>query len=71
VQFNDKYRTSRLPKAIRLHSSNTALEDAKLSKQDISTLLVDFTLAFNTTDHDKLLRIMYDLGPPKDVIDVV
>ena len=49
-----------------------ALEDAKLIKQDISALvLVDFTSAFNTTDHDILLWFMYDLGFPTDAIDVV
>ena len=43
------------------------LEDAKLYKQDIYALIVDFTSAFNTTDHDKL----FDLGFPTDAIDVV
>ena len=40
-----------------------ALEDAKLFHKDIYTLNVNFTSAFNTTDHDRMLRIMYDLGP--------
>ena len=47
------------------------LEDAKLYKQDVYALIVDFTSAFNTTDHDKLLIIMFDLGFPTDAIDVV
>jgi len=47
------------------------LEDAKLYKQDVYALIVDFTSAFNTTDHDKLLIIMFDLGFPIDTIDVV
>jgi hypothetical protein len=32
-----------------------ALEDAKLFKQDMYALIVDFTLAIYTIDHDKLL----------------
>jgi len=38
------------------------LEDAKLLKNDIYALIVDFTSTFNTTDHDRMLWIMYDLG---------
>jgi len=45
-----------------------ALEDAKLFCKDIYALIVDFTLAFNTTDHDRILWIMYDLGFPTDAI---
>jgi len=40
-------------------------------KQDIYALIEDFTSATNTTDHDKLLIIMFDLGSPTDAIDVV
>ena len=47
------------------------LEDAKLYKQDVYALIVNLTFAFNTTDHDKLLIIMFDLGFPTDAIDVV
>jgi hypothetical protein len=47
------------------------LEDAKLYKQDVYALIVDFTSAFNTTDHDKLLIILFDLEFPTDAIDVV
>jgi len=48
-----------------------ALEDAKLFKQDMYALIIDFTSAFNTTDHDRMLWIMYDLGFPMDAIEVV
>ena len=48
-----------------------SLEDAKFFKQDIYALIVDFTSAFNTTDHDRMLWIMYDLGFPTDAIDTV
>jgi len=48
------------------------LEDACfISKTSMAALIVDFTFAFNTTDHDKLLIIMFDLGFPTDAIDVV
>jgi len=36
-----------------------ALEDAKLFRNDIYALIVDFTSAFNTTDHDRMFWIMY------------
>ena len=39
-----------------------ALEDSKLHSKDIYALVVDFTSAFNTTDHDRMLWIMYDLA---------
>jgi len=48
-----------------------ALEDAKLFHKDIYALIVDFTSAFNTTDHDRMLSIMYDLGLLIDAIDAV
>jgi len=48
-----------------------SLEDAKIFKKDIHALIVDFTSAFNTTDHDRMLWIMYDLGFPTDAIDAV
>jgi len=48
-----------------------SLEDAKLFKIDIFAFIVDFTSAFSTTDHDKMLWIMYDLGFPTDAIDTV
>ena len=48
-----------------------ALDDAKLFHKDIYALIVDFTSAFNTTDHDCMLWIMYDLSFPTDAIDAV
>eukprot|EP00983_Pelagomonas_calceolata_P030233 948200-Pelagomonas_calceolata.AAC.1 len=47
------------------------LEDAKTFGKDIYALIVDFTSAFNTTDHDRMLWIMYDLGFSTDAIDTV
>lgn len=48
-----------------------ALEDAKGFKQEIYALIVNFIYAFNTTDHDRMLIIMYELGFPTDAIDIV
>jgi hypothetical protein len=48
-----------------------ALEDSKLHSKDIYTLVVDYTSAFNTTDHDRMLWIMCDLGFPTDAIELV
>ena len=47
------------------------LEDAQVTKQDIYMLMIDFTEAFDTIDHDKLLQTMYDLGFPTDSLEVV
>eukprot|EP00983_Pelagomonas_calceolata_P002093 71074-Pelagomonas_calceolata.AAC.1 len=46
------------------------LEDAKTFGTDIYALTVDST-AFNTTDHDRMLWIMYDLSFLTDAIDAV
>jgi hypothetical protein len=43
-----------------------ALEDAKLFCKNICALIVYYTSALNTTDHDRMLWVMYDLGFPTD-----
>ena len=48
----------------QLENVSMALEETKLFHKDIYALIVDFTSAFNTTDHDRMLWIMYDLGFP-------
>jgi len=48
-----------------------ALEDSKLHSKNIYALVVDFTSAFNTTDHDRMLWILYDLGFPMDAIEAM
>ena len=45
--------------------------DAKLFGEDIYLMYMDFSSAFNTIDHDKLLIIMFDLGSPLDCIEAV
>ena len=57
--------------AQQLQALVMVMEDAKLNNRDLYALLVDFTCAFNTTDQDKLLWLMYDMGFPTDAIDVV
>ena len=53
------------------NDSQRIREDAKLTRKDIYLLMVDFSEAFDTIDHDKLLQIMYDLGFPTDATEVV
>jgi hypothetical protein len=48
-----------------------AIEDAELSQQDLLTMLIDFSAAFNMIDQDRLFMVMYDLGIPTDIIEVV
>ena len=48
-----------------------ALEDAKFSKQDIYLLYIDFTNAFGSIDHARLLALMADLGYPEDAISII
>ena len=48
-----------------------AIEDATITKQNLYSLYIDFSSAFNTTDHDKQLRIMHATGYPEDAIKAV
>jgi hypothetical protein len=43
-----------------------AIEDARLTAQDMYTMQVDFSSAFNMTDHDITLQTLYDLGFPSN-----
>ena len=47
------------------------LTDAKMTVQDLYVMFVDFSSAFNTIDHDKLLVIMKHLGFPDELIEVI
>jgi hypothetical protein len=42
----------------------SALENARLLGRDVYALYIDFSSASNMVDHDKLFRIMLDLGFP-------
>ncbi len=55
----------------QLQNVMNIMSDAKISQQDLYLLHVDFSSAFNTIDHDKLLCIMHDLGFPEDAIEVI
>ncbi len=55
----------------QLQNVMNIMSDAKISQQDLYLLYVDFSSAFNTIDHDKLLCIMHDLGFPEDAIEVI
>lgn len=57
--------------ADQLELMTMLLEDAKLTQQDIYLAMIDYTEAFDTIDHDRLLQILYDLGFPTDAINVV
>ena len=61
----------RMSRAVPLQMLLMAIEDAELTNQDLFTLQVDFSSAFNLIDHDQLLMIMYDLGFPTDAVEVV
>ena len=47
------------------------LEDARLTGQDIFTLLVDLKEAFDTIDNQKMYKILHNLGYPEDAVSVV
>jgi exonuclease III/ribonuclease HI len=57
--------------ADQLEMMTMLLEDAQVTRHDIFLTMVDYSEAFDTIDHDKLLMILYDLGYPTDAIDVV
>ena len=55
----------------QLQTLIVALEDSKLTQQDIYLLYIDFKNAFDSIDHAKLLAIMADLGYPQDAINLI
>jgi hypothetical protein len=48
-----------------------ALEDSKLTKQDIYLLYIDLKNVIGSIDHVKLLAIMANLGYPHDAINLI
>jgi hypothetical protein len=55
----------------KLQTLIAALEDSKLTQQDIYLLYIDFKNAFGSIDHARLLTIMADLDYPQDAINLI
>ena len=55
----------------QLQNLMNAFDDARHFDNDLYVCYLDFSSAFNMVDHDQLLRSMYDMGIPRDVIEVV
>jgi hypothetical protein len=55
----------------QIHTLIHTLEDAIHTDKNLFILYVDYSAAFNTISHDRLLEIMYDLGYPVDSIELV
>jgi hypothetical protein len=55
----------------QLQTLIAALEDSKLTQQDIYLLYIDLKNAFGSIDHTRLLAIMTDLGYPQDAINLI
>ncbi|KAK9785680.1 hypothetical protein WJX73_006043 [Symbiochloris irregularis] len=47
------------------------LVDAKLTHKDLYAMYIDFSSAFNTVSHNRLLIIMRELGFPEDCLEVI
>jgi hypothetical protein len=47
------------------------LEHTKLTKQDIYLLYVDFTNAFGSVDHQRMIALLEDLGFPSNCANIV
>ena len=47
------------------------IEDAALYHQDLYSLYIDFSSAFNTVNHEQLILIMHKLGFPSTAISTV
>ncbi|KAK3252141.1 hypothetical protein CYMTET_38554 [Cymbomonas tetramitiformis] len=48
-----------------------AIEDSKLSRSQLHVLYVDFEIAYESVEHDKLQHTMRYLGIPEDAVKVV
>jgi hypothetical protein len=55
----------------QLQTLIAALEDSRLTQQDIYLLYIDFKNAFGSIDHARLLAIMADLSYPQDAINLI
>jgi hypothetical protein len=55
----------------QLQTLIAALEDLKLTQQDIYLFYIDFKNAFGSIDYARLLTIMVDLSYPQDAINLI
>jgi hypothetical protein len=55
----------------QLETHTMLLEDAKLMSQDIFLVMVDLKEAFDTIDHQRMLKVVRDLGYPTDTVNVL
>jgi hypothetical protein len=55
----------------QLETHTMLLEDAKLMGQDIFLVMVDLKEAFDTIDHQRMLKVIKDLGYPKNAVNVL
>ena len=55
----------------QLHNLLNVLSDAKTNEQNLYMLYVDFSSAFNTIDHDKLLMMLYSMGFTTNAVNVI
>jgi hypothetical protein len=55
----------------QLQLLTSAIEDARLTGQNIYALMVDLKSAFKMIDHDTLFKIMNDLGFPPDALSAL
>jgi hypothetical protein len=68
TQSGFRQRTGR---HIPIQSLVMMLEDARLSGQDIYTIQVDLSKAFDTIDQDRLWQLLYDYAYGTDTIEVL
>ena len=66
--FRKHRKTMRSLQSLRILN---VYEDARLSRQNVYAVYIDYSNAFNTINQDKLLQVLYDLGFPNAAIDAV
>ena len=54
-----------------LQSLLNVYEDARLSRQNVYAVYIDYSNAFTTINQDKLFQVLYDPGFPNVAIDAV
>ena len=54
-----------------LQSLLNVYENARLCKQNVYAVYIDYSNAFNTINQDRLLHVLHDLSFPNAAIDAV